>query len=232
MLRSKEAKCKGIGKANGVIGCGKPSQFRRYGLCPSCLAEFLTETDSGKLIMQKSLIPKAKSKIKADRKEADKKAKDKVTNWGVKLCEKLQEIARKIDHGQPCTARGKIGGQMHGGHVLSKGSYPAAKFNLHNIHIQSAQSNHFGNEDALLREGIAKTYGQEYLDYILSLRLLPPLKLKNEELHSLYKIACIESNNIERTERTKSERLRLRNEINGKLGIYDPHHHRQEPKHN
>ena len=39
--------------------------------------------------------------------------------------------------------KNKLANQMHAGHVYSRGSNPMLRFNLHNIHRQSAQSNHF-----------------------------------------------------------------------------------------
>ena len=59
-IEQKPKPCKGTGKAISVKGCGTKTLWRRYGLCPDCLADFLFGTDAGKILMQKSIIPKAK----------------------------------------------------------------------------------------------------------------------------------------------------------------------------
>jgi hypothetical protein len=63
----KEKKCKGIGKASSVNGCGTLTKYRKFGLCSSCLSDFLFNTDSGKLIFNKISI-----KVKADSNKAFK----------------------------------------------------------------------------------------------------------------------------------------------------------------
>ena len=61
----KEKKCKGQNKAISFNGCGKNVNvaFRKYGLCSSCYAEFLTETEAGKIIMQKAVLKVQKPRL-------------------------------------------------------------------------------------------------------------------------------------------------------------------------
>ena len=152
------------------------------------------------------------------------KEKRENINYKVKLQSKVQEIARIIDHDLPCLARNKFG-QMHGGHIYSKGSSPNCRFNLHNIHRQSAQSNHWQNDDYLLREGLKKEYGEEYFEFILSLRNTTPAKYTNKDFEEFYKMACkiavTLKKNITPIPYSVEERIELRNDINKTLGIYD-----------
>lgn len=155
-IKPKEKPCKGIDVAKG-LGFGKHTKHRKkgLGLMCGCWADFLLNTDAGKIILHKS-IPKAKSKFEKEEKKKSyqkkKQQKDKLENWYARLQDKINIIVRLIDKGLPCIATKRIPNQMHAGHVFSRGSNPTIRFNLHNIHRQSAQSNHFQNDDGLLRE--------------------------------------------------------------------------------
>jgi hypothetical protein len=215
----KEKKCFGNGKAISFQGCGKLVNvaFRKYGLCSSCYAEFLTETEVGKVILFKALNKVQKPIFD------EKKAKENITDWNKKLQTKINLIVRLIDFNQPCLAKNKLANQMHAGHVFSRGSNPMLRFNLHNIHRQSAQSNHFQNEDGLFREGIIKEYGILYFEFISNLRQIKDLKISNDTYIELYKKASKTALKLakEKKEYTLNERFQLRNEINKELNIYD-----------
>ena len=128
-----------------------------------------------------------------------------------------------IDAGQPCLARGHHAKQMHAGHVYSRGAYPSMRYNLHNIHRQSAQSNHFQNEDGLLREGVVKEYGQRYMDFLSELRRTGALKYTNDEYRYIYVKASKIALDLRKNGNVfnKAERIIKRNEINLQLNIYD-----------
>lgn len=221
--------CKGTGKASGY-GCEKevPVAFygrvnRKYGLGLSCgcYAKWLTTTEAGKEKIERSRI-KAKKEVEKTQKAKHKAEKVKVTNWKNKLQTKVQEIARLIDHGQLCLARQIECKQAHGGHVFSKGGHAEMRFNLHNIHKQSAYSNTFKNDDGLMQEGIIREYGNEYLEFIKSLRSHPVPKLSNLEYHEAYKRACKIANSLKKAKRkrTPSQRISMRNQANKEIGIY------------
>lgn len=223
-IAPKEKVCKGNGIAKGH-GCGKSTPYRTYGLGKTCgcYADFIMNTDAGQIIFHKQVLPKAK-KLTADRnKEKTKVAKAKVTKWNEKLQGKVNEIVRLIDKGLPCLARGFNNCQIHAGHVYARGGNSSIRYNLHNIHRQSAQSNKWQNDDGLLREGIVKDYGQRYMDFISELRRTEPLKFKNEEYHQIYLKASKIANNLRKTlsyPLTEKQRIELRNTINKELGIY------------
>lgn len=222
-METKAKPCSGIGKAKGVKGCGKEFKHRIYGLCASCLSDFIFGTDAGKLIMQKRIIPKAKKVSGQKKKEQTKRLKEKITNWREKLQLKIQEIVRLIDKGQPCPARGYTNCQFHAGHVYARGGNSTIALNLHNIHRQSAQSNHWQNDDLLFREGLKNEYGEDYVGFIGELRRTSQLKYKNEDYHHFYKKASQIALKLKKDyfAYPKQTRINLRNEINEQLGIYE-----------
>lgn len=154
-----------------------------------------------------------------------KEIKVNIENSGVfkeRLQVKIQEITRIIDKDLPCLATGVIPKQMHGGHVFARGGNSYMAMNLHNIHRQSAQSNHFQNDDGLMKEGIKKEYGEEYLEFISNLRRTPCPEITPLEYGTIYKKACKVANKLIKLNLTYpvKKRIELRNEINLELGIY------------
>lgn len=215
----KEKKCKGHGVAKG-FGCGKmiDVRFRVYGLGKMCCyPDWLLNSENGKIKLQKSILKATKPKFDLV------KAKKETTDWNKKLQAKINLIVRLIDYGLPCLAKGIKAKQMHAGHVFSRGSNPTLRFNLHNIHRQSAQSNHFQNEDGLFREGLIKEYGIEYFEFISNLRQMKDLKLTTDNYIELYKKASKIALRLSKEQREYSltERIKLRNQINAELKIYD-----------
>jgi hypothetical protein len=217
----KPKKCKGIGKAHGFDGCDKPSVFRKYGLCNLCLAEWIDATKEGKGFMD-SLVIKSKAKVVNNQKKKDRAEKSLSIDWAPKLQDEVNSIVRTIDHGLLCLARNQRG-QMHAGHVFARGGNQTIRYNLHNIHRQSAQSNHHQNDDGLLREGVVKEYGQKYMDFISQLRQTPSLKLSNVEYRELTAMARLILKELKRANKiyTVQERIELRNRTNKELGIYE-----------
>lgn len=169
---------------------------------------------------------KIKDKEEKNKKIAWNKEKEKirinVANWKNLLQDDINKIARLIDSGLLCLARNKAG-QIHGGHIFSRGSNSTIRFNLHNIHRQNAQSNHFQNDDGLLREGLINEYGQEYMDFISELRRTPSLCYKNKDYHEFTLKARKIVSDLEKLNLTYSleNRILLRNKINLSLGIYE-----------
>lgn len=165
--------------------------------------------------------PKIQKQIAKNEK---KELQIKVVNYSDKLQSKVQEIARLIDKDLNCLAKNTPTKQVHGGHVFSRGGHSNFKYNLHNIHRQSAHSNHFQNDDRLMHEGIVREYGSEYLDFINSLQQTSLLKLSNIEWLSKYQIACKIANRLRKEGKnyTLHERINLRNSVNLELGIYEP----------
>jgi hypothetical protein len=225
MIKAKEKKCKGLGIAFGY-GCGKLTIHRINGLgkmC-GCYSDWLLNSENGKIKMQKSII-KAKAVVKKieSKKSVEQKNKirENITNWKNKLQTEVQLIARLIDKDLTCLARGKFG-KMAGGHIFSKGGHSQMRFNLHNIHRQSFASNNCQNDDGLLREMLSIEYGNEYLEFIKSLRKYDVPKKTDKEYQELYYNALEVTKTLKKADKTYSlkERIELRNELNLKIGLY------------
>jgi hypothetical protein len=170
----------------------------------------------------------AKQKV-AQKKQIEKKwkqqkiiLKENTTNWKNSLQNEINKIVRLIDKDLPCLAK-KKGGQIHAGHIFSRGSSATIRYNLHNIHRQNAQSNHFQNDDGLLREGLVNEYGQEYMDFISQLRSTPQLQYKNFQYKEFTKEAQKIVLHLSKLNLNYSlkNRILMRNKINNDLGIYE-----------
>ena len=215
--------CKGINRAKGIAGCGIESDKRQFGLCPSCLYHWATTNENGKVWYEKQFLPRVEKKKAKNRRESAKEFRNQLTDWRAKLQSRLQEIARLIDIGLPCLALGYHAGQIHGGHVFSKGSNKTIALNLHNIHRQSAQSNHSHNDDGLLREKLSLEYGEGYFTFLSEMRACKALHYSNLEYMEFYKLANGVANMLKKEGRNYdvAGRIELRNNINLTLGIYE-----------
>ena len=197
--------------------------------CKSCSNEFEPMYRNG-ILMSKFCIPclvkKGKEKQKKDwqKEKSELKAKLKTkSEWLKTLQDDINKIARSIDFGQPCIATNSYNGKMNGGHFASVGSFPALRFNLHNIHIQSEHSNSFkGGDNLKYADGIERVYGVEYLNYIHGLRKISGIKLSIEDIKEKLNIskAIIKELSDERIY-SATERIELRNKYNKMFGIYE-----------
>ncbi len=159
----------------------------------------------------------------ADIKDRNETRKKKTELDAKKLLQfKVQEIARLIDKGQPCLAHRNTPKQVHGGHVFSRGSNSSMAFNIHNIHRQSAQSNHFQADDTLMKEGLAREYGQEYFNFVSELRRTPRLTYNSIEYVEFLEKARAFANDLKKKKLVYDlqDRIKLRNIANLTLGIY------------
>jgi len=134
----------------------------------------------------------------------------------------INEIARLVDFGQPCIATENYG-KENGGHYISVGANRTICLNLHNIHIQSFESNHWKSGDTLKYQGgIRKVYGEDYLAFMDGLQKHPPIQLRKNEMIEIHENACKIRLKLRKNEKLRSpkERIELRNQINLELGIY------------
>lgn len=200
--------------------CGDPflpkySSFEKYCGKEDCRIKYALE------VVEKQ---KQAQKKQAEKKWKEQKAvlKEKTSNWKHKLQVEVNKIVRLIDKDLPCLAR-KKGGKMAAGHIFSRGSNPTIRYNLHNIHRQNTQSNHFQNDDGLLREGLVNEYGQNYMNFISELRTTPQLHYKEFEYREFTYVAQKIALSLSKLNLTYSleNRILLRNKINEELAIYD-----------
>ena len=142
-----QKKCKGQGKAISFKGCGKMVNvaYRKYGLCSSCYAEFLTETEVGKIIMQKGMI-KGKENLKKEEKKKDKETKESLMTKSdyLNLAQKVfNTYIRHRDKGKPCISCDKFlkENDVNASHYFSVGSSPNLRFNEDNVHSSCIKCN-------------------------------------------------------------------------------------------
>jgi hypothetical protein len=173
----KEKKCKGINKAISFQGCGKLVNvaFRKYGLCSSCYAEFLTETEVGKVILFKTINKVQKPRIELEK--ADKDNKEKKGINGALLVTKtlVHAYVRKRDKDKNCISCGcQWNDKFQAGHYYPGGSFETLKFHLDNINGQCEQCN-------LFKEG-------NFENYTLNL----PERIGKERFDNLVRLAQID----------------------------------------
>ena len=221
--------CKSINPKTKGYGCGTNLYKKpQYGLCPKCLYKWTLETEEGKEWFDKQTAYKKKKNDKDNRIQARKdKAKAKLDLISTDkyrskyLQPAINKIVRLIDYGNPCIATGNYG-KMNAGHYVSVGANRTTSMNLHNIFIQSFESNHFRSGDNLkYQSGLIRTFGDDYYEFINTLTQHRPVKLKKYEMIEL-RSKCLEiAKTITEIVRTPVERIELRNMVNNELGIYD-----------
>jgi hypothetical protein len=172
-----------------------------------------------------------KSKAIEKRQNQKEKKENKIDLMGVDKyrAEVLQpifnEIVRLIDYQCPCIATGLYDGKMNGGHFHSVNSNRTIALNLHNIHNQSYHSNGptGGGDNIRYRQGIVRTYGQEYMDLMDSLGRIQPIHLTKWEMVEIKEKASVIRLELKANlkYRTPEERIALREAINQKIGIYE-----------
>ena len=222
-------KCKGINKAKGY-GCGELVERRKYGLCfeHKCFPKWLYGTDEGKETLNRHTIKAKKETKQKERLQDQKKKIDLMSLSKVKstmIQPKINELVRIIDNGQPCIATGNFG-KMNAGHFYHAGGSSQIRFNLHNIHIQSFESNHFKSGDAMnYIQGIKRIYGDSYLEFMEGLKQTPSDKhTKQFYLELNTKLSAIKKwlkSEINGQMQDIGNRIRLRNQVNILLGLYE-----------
>ena len=219
---------KGINKAKGFDGCGKESFKLTAGLCPSCYFSFLTTDERGKVIYQKSFLPKVSLKLKSFQKQKTKEMKENVktkSDYEKELQKEINTIVRLIDKDQVCISTLKpLNAKFDAGHFYSVGSTPSLRFNLNNIFAQSVYANQYLSGDQInFLSGLSQLYGENYKEYVLNLKsVYKELKLHIYEIKDKIKIAReIVKELKEQNEVYDADTRRfLRNIYNLRIGIY------------
>lgn len=153
-------------------------------------------------------------------------AKEKVksnSDFKKDLQVEINTIVRAIDDGYPCIATGTLEGKRNAGHYIGTKANPTIRFHLENIWIQSEHSNMWQSGDTIrYQQGIIKTFGSDYLDYMNSLQQIPLIRLTSEEIKEKTSIArgIIKWLKLQNRQFTSEERISLRKEFNKTLQIY------------
>ena len=222
-IKIKEKNCKGLNKAKGY-GCGELSLYRTYGLCQNCYHDWLRNTPEGQEKLYKQAISYVKE-IRKDKKAEKQRKKVEilsVDNYRKAYIQpKINKAIRLIDYGCPCIATGAIDGKFDAGHRISVGSNRTIALNAHNIFIQSVHSNrHKHGDSRRFDEGLKNTFGEEYFDFVCSLKSIQPLKLGKSRLIEINQILIDFLKELEPKKRNKVERIMMRDELNKTLSIY------------
>ena len=194
--------------------------------CKVCKSEFDQYNSLVSWCSSKCGYELSQSKLKEKRTKEwrveKKRLRTNVTDWKKSLQNEINKIVRLIDKDLSCLAR-NTKGQMHAGHVYARGGNTNIRYNLHNIHRQSAQSNHFQNDDGLLREGLSNEYGKEYMEFISDLRRTPVPKYSQQEYMEMYYKARKIVLRLKKSDINYSlkNRILLRNKINLEMGVYE-----------
>jgi hypothetical protein len=165
---------KGINKAKGFEGCGKESFKLTSGLCPSCYFSFLTTDERGKVIYQKSFLPKVSLKLKSFQKQnkADLKQKLKtLSQYEAEAKKSFQKYVRFRDKDFPCISCGTTKGKTwHGSHYFSANLYSGLIFNENNVHKSCDYCNVFLHGNLLeYRKGLLNRFGLKYVEQLESI---------------------------------------------------------------
>lgn len=219
---------KGINKAKGFDGCGVSTMKLTYGLCNSCLWHFYHNDERGKIIYNKSFLPKVTLKLRSFEKQKTKEMKENVktkSDYERELQKEINTIVRLIDKNQVCISTLKpLNAKFDAGHFYSMGITPALRFNLNNIFAQSVYANQYLSGDQInFINGLSQLYGENYKDYVLNLKsVYKDLKLHIYEIKDKIKIAreIVKELKEQNQSYDPDTRRFLRNIYNLRIGIY------------
>jgi hypothetical protein len=166
----KEKPCKGINKARMVKGCGKMTLYRTFGLCSSCLSDFLFNSDAGKVVFNKINLKVKSDKAKAFKSDLRAKLKT-IGEYKEDAKKSFQKWIRLRDSELPCISCNNANtNDWAGGHYFSAGKYSGLIFDERNCHKQCntyCNKNLSGN---LLeyRKGLVKRFGIDFVEQLES----------------------------------------------------------------
>lgn len=165
-MEVKPKKCKGIGKCNGIEGCGTLSTNRKFGLCPSCLWEWMCKNDNGKVYREKQFIPRVKKATEKENKRKTKEQREALKSIARLIQEArvpFQKWIRIRDANEACISCGDVNAKIwHSGHYKKAELFTGIIFNEYNVNKQCEKCNTFlnGNESEY-RIGLVKKIGHK-----------------------------------------------------------------------
>lgn len=188
MIEPKVKPCRGIGKAKGFKGCGKPVKFRRYGLgVGCCYPYFILNTDAEKILLAKATIKATKPRKELKKAFQEKKNRNKITDLISAVKDVCHKYIRLRDEYKPCISCNAPYHKDHqAGHFYKAELFSSIKFHEDNIHGQCRKCNlrKEGNESEY-RVNLPYRIGQEKFDkinFLASLEKVKNFKWDREEL--------------------------------------------------
>ena len=149
-METKAKKCRGLGKAKDFKGCGKLTKHRKYGLglmC-GCYPEWLYNTPKGLIEVEKASLKVSKPRKDFEKAKEVKKNRSTLSAEIEKTQRLVNKYVRLRDYGKPCISQNiMFQKDQEAGHLYSKNTHSAIRFDLDNIHGQSVYANRFKEGD-------------------------------------------------------------------------------------
>jgi hypothetical protein len=218
--------CSANYRSKPFTSCGESKYIFRYGLCKKCFGTWVHSTEAGGEYLKKVTIPQAKKDVRIQDKKNTQKRKIELLSKDayrkIYLQDVINEIVRIIDKNEPCIANPNASGS-DAGHFISVGSNRQTALNLHNIHLQSRNSNGYnGGEYLKYYKGLIKKYGQQYADFCETLR---QSKVRHSKIDYIEAFAKAKEFRLILKKKdlvyTAYHRIQLRNQANQFIGLYE-----------
>jgi len=165
-METKPKPCNGTNKAKGFKGCGKQSLKRTNGLCDSCLYDFYTTDERGKIIFAKRKIQVVSKREKAFKSDLRQKLKT-LSDYEAEAKKSFQKWVRLRDNGLPCISCDNPNPKdWAGGHYFKAEVYSGLIFDERNCHAQcnSYCNMYRGGAQAEYRIGLVNRYGKDFVE--------------------------------------------------------------------
>ena len=164
-MELKKKPCHGNGLAKGY-GCGKESYKRKYGICDSCLYDWYTTNEVGKIMFERLKIKNKKKSDNAFKSDLRQKLKT-LSDYEAEAKKVFQKYIRLRDEGLNCISCNNPNPKdWSGGHYFPAGVYSGLIFDERNCHAQcNSYCNMYlsGNLSAY-RIGLVNRYGKEFVE--------------------------------------------------------------------
>jgi hypothetical protein len=185
--------CKGQNRAHGYEGCGKVTDVKRlkYGLCASCLIDWGTTTEGGKLWYSTTFLPKVKASVNKERKKKDLETMESLKSIARLIQEArvpFQKWIRLRDANDGCISCDSVNVKIwHAGHYFKAELFTGLIFDEINVNKQCEKCNTFlGGNETGYRKGLIAKYGEKAVkDLELRSNELREYKFTREELKAI-----------------------------------------------
>jgi hypothetical protein len=163
-MEAKKKPCNGINQAKGFKGCGKEVLHRTFGMCQSCLYDFYTTDERGKIIFAKRKIQVTSKREKAFKDDLRQKLKT-LSDYEAEAKKVFQKWVRFRDKDLNCISCGTTKAKTwHGSHYFSANLYSGLIFDERNVHKSCDYCNVFLHGNLLeYRKGLLSRYGWEFV---------------------------------------------------------------------
>lgn len=140
-MNPKKKKCKGNYRVS-IQGCGNLVYKRTYGLCQSCYAKWLLETDDGREKLKYATLKATKERVELENAEKEIKERKKISYLLTNVKNIVHKYIRLRDKGRSCISCGTEWREdFQAGHFYKSELYSSLRFNEDNIHGQCPKCN-------------------------------------------------------------------------------------------